>query len=92
MNNILDLYSTNRNVSMDSITSFAESPNARKAFKEFCRNLSQLGVTAEMIKEKGPEILNIFKSHSVAISGQTCDGNTADQSAVRDFFCEDCYL
>ena len=37
---------------ISTITSFAGSINTKKAYKEFCQNLHQNGVTAEMIGQK----------------------------------------
>ena len=55
-----------RTTSRASITSFAESLNTKKAYKQLCRNLFQIGVTSEMISQKEEEILNIFKPQDTA--------------------------
>lgn len=82
LNDILGLHRTASRVSMDSITSFAGSVNFKKAYKKFCKNLFQVGVTAEMINQKEREILNIFKSNSSAISLLIPDDPNADQSQL----------
>ena len=65
---------------MDSITSFSGSINTKRAFKRFCLNLYQIGVRAEIIKEKEAEILNIFEPRNTATSDQTDHRNTMDES------------
>ena len=52
LTDVLGLHRTNSRVSMASITSFAESVNTKKAYKRFCKNLFQIGVTSEMINQK----------------------------------------
>ena len=79
LNNILGLHRTTSSVSIDSITSFAGSTNTRSAFKKLCQNLYQIGVRAEMIKEKESDILNIFKAQNTAISGQIDNSNITGQ-------------
>lgn len=69
---------------MDSITAFAGSVSSRRAYKEFCKNLSQIGVTAEMINQKESEIFEIFKAQNTAISGRIRNSPIEDQ--VRAFF------
>ena len=77
MTDVLGLHRTVSRVSIDSIASFAGSINTKKAYKEFCKNLYQIGVTAEMIRVKESEILDIFKPHDTPISAQTDDSNIA---------------
>lgn len=71
---------SNSRVSIDSITSFAQSVNTKKAYKKFCKRLFQSGVTAEMINEKESEILSIFNAQNTGISGNIDDSSTEDQS------------
>ena len=86
LNNLLGQHCTNSRVAIDSPTSFAGSlhrtnsrasissfvgsTKTKAAFKKFCQNLYQIGVRAEMIREKESEILNIFKVQNTATSGQ----------------------
>ena len=91
LTNVLGLHHTNSTVSLDSITSFAGSINTKKVYKEFCQNLYQIRVTAEMISQKKSEIFNIFQPQNVAISVQKNGSNIAVQSQllrVSDF----CYV
>ena len=85
LTDVLGLHRTNSRVSIDSITSFAGSINTKKAYKKFCKNLFQIGVTSEMISEKEKEILDIFNAQSTATSSQIGDsGDIADQNQVSD--------
>ena len=90
LTDVLGLHRTSSRVSIESITSFAGSVNTKKAYKRFCKNLFQIGVTSEMISQKEKEILDIFNTQSVATSSQISDsGDIADQSqllVVSDFF------
>ena len=94
LTDILNLHHTNRRVSIDSITSFAGSVNSRRAYKEFCKNLFQIGVTAEMINQKENEIFEIFKAQNSAISGRIRNSLTVNETSnspvedqVKAFFC-----
>ena len=68
LNSLLGLHRTNSTVSINSVTSFAGSTKTRNAFKRFCQNLYEIGVRADMIKEKESEILNIFNPQNPAVS------------------------
>lgn len=88
LTDVLGLHRTSSRVSLDSITSFAGSVNTKRAFKKFCKNLFEVGVTAEIISQKESEILNILNPHNTVISGLEDDSNLADQSQllpVSDF-------
>ena len=82
LTDVLGLHRTNSRVSIASITSFAWSVNTKRAYKEFCKNLFQIGVTPEMIKQKEREILDIFQSQDTTISGQIDGSNIAGQSQL----------
>ena len=73
-----------RTTSKSSITSFAGSINTKTAYKRFCKNLFQMGVTSEMITQKEGEILNIFNEHQDTATGNKGNngGNIADQSPL----------
>ena len=95
LTDVLGLKHTNSTVSLDSITSFAGSINTKKAYKEFCKNLSQIGVTREMISQKEEEILNIFKTQNTTTNGQIDDDNSTGQGklpAVSNFSSVQLYL
>ena len=65
LTDLLGLHRTDSKISIDTISSFAGSVKTKKAFKRFCRNLFQIGVTAEMINQKEREILDIFETRDV---------------------------
>ena len=62
-----DVLGLHRTTSRVSITSFA-SINTKKAYKDLCKSLYQMGVKADMVSQKKSEILNILrvKIHSPA--------------------------
>ena len=72
-----------RTTTRSSITSFAGSINTKKAYKRFCKNLFQMGVTSEMIAQKEGEILNIFNEPQDTATGDE-GNNSADQSQVLE--------
>ena len=82
MTDVLGLHHSSTRVSIDSVASFAGSVNNKKAYKKFCRNLFQIGVTSEMIRQKEAEILDIFKHQGTTIRGQADNGNIADQGQL----------
>ena len=82
LNNLLGLHCTDLRVSRDSIASCAGSINTKMAFKKLFQDLYQIGVRAEMIKEKEGEIFNIFQPHNTSTSGLIDDSNDADQNKI----------
>ena len=54
------------------------------AYKRFCKNMFQLGVTSEMLTQKEAEILNIFNQPQDTATGGEGDngGNIADQKKL----------
>lgn len=79
LTDIFSLHHTDSRISVNSIASFAENVNTRKAYKQFCRNLYQVGVTENMIRQKEKEILEIFRTKSIVASSQTGDSNIGNQ-------------
>ena len=51
LTNVLGLHSTGSRISVTSIASFAENINTKEAYKQFYRNLHQIGVTEDMIRQ-----------------------------------------
>ena len=80
LNNVLGV-GLHRTVSRDSIVSFAGSINTKKAFKEFCKGLFEIGVTADIIRQKEKEIQDLLKP---ATSNQTDDSAFVDSSQLPD--------
>ena len=73
-----------RTTSKDSIVSFAGSINTKKVYKKFCKDLFEIGVTADMISQKGKEIQDIFKPQHPDASNQTDDSTIVDQSQLPE--------
>ena len=61
---ILALYSTNPGCSKTPRVGI----DTKKAFKKFCNSLYEIGVTAEVIKQKKEEVLNVFMLGNTATS------------------------
>ena len=68
-----------RTTSRSSITSFAPSINTKMAYKRFCKNLFQMGVTSEMITQKEGEILNMLNQPQDTTTGD--DGDNIDNQS-----------
>ena len=84
LTDVLGLYRTNSRVSIDSVTSLPGSVNTKKAFKKFFKGLYEIGVTAEMIRQKEGEIRNIFKPQKAATISDI-DGSTfANQNQLPE--------
>ena len=79
LTDVLGLHRTNSRVSVTSIASFADTTNTRMAYKQFCKNLYQIGITEDMILEKEQEILEILRSQGTVASGQIGGSNIGDQ-------------
>ena len=79
LTDVLGLHSTSSRISVTSIVSFTENINTREAYKQFCRNLYQIGVTEDMIRLKEKEILKILRPENMAASSQISSGNIGGQ-------------
>ena len=90
---VLGLHRTSSKVSVISIASFVKDADTRRAYRQFCKNLHQIGVTEDMIRQKENEILEILISQSTAASSQISSSNITNQleagcSHTRNFsFC-----
>ena len=87
MTTVLGLYRTNSRISVTSIASVAESTNSKKAYKQFCKILSQNGVPEDIIHQKEKEILEILKSQSMAATSQIGGSNVEDQGQLLGAGC-----
>ena len=70
-----------RTMSRDSIVSFAGSINTKKAYKKFCKGLFEIGVTADIIKQKEKEIQDMLKP---ATSNQIDDSTFVDPNQLPE--------
>lgn len=77
----LGLHRTSSRVSLISIASFVENANTRKAYRQFCKNLHDIGITEDTIVQKEQEILGILQSHSIVANSQI------DQSQLQGAGC-----
>ena len=68
---------------MTSIASFVENTNISTAYQEFCKNLHQIGVTEDLIREKEKEILEILRPQSMAAGSQIGGSNTGDKGQLQ---------
>ena len=80
-----------RTTSRTSITSFAGSINTKKAYKMFCKNLFQMGVTSEMITQKEGEILRMLNQPQDTASSDE-SGSSAQLLTVSYFFSPECFI
>ena len=84
INNLFDLHRTSSRVSIDSVASCASSSNTKKAFTKLFQDLYQMGVSADIIKEKEKEIFNIFQPQNAITGGQPgSDSNITNQNQLR---------
>ena len=65
-------------ISVTSIASFAANTNTEMAYKQFCEELYQIGVTEDMILQNKDKILEILRSQGMVASSQL------DSSKVED--------
>ena len=85
MAGVLGLHRTTSRV---SLTSLPGSINTKKAYKRFCKNLFQMGVTSDMITQKEGDILNMLKQpHDTATSDEVNgSGSSTEPFIVSHFF------
>jgi len=65
--------------SLSSVASFAVSVNSKEAWKQLCRDLHSIGVTADMIEDKKDQILGVFQNKSTTLVTME---NTTEQTQV----------
>ena len=86
LNNLFDLHRTSSTVSIDSVASCASSINTKKAFTKLFQDLYQMGVSADIIKEKEKEIFNILQHQNAITGGQLrsdmVGSNQVDSSTI----------
>lgn len=62
---ILGLHHTTSRLSLTPIPSYATNTNTTLAFKQLCKDLSQIGIAEDFIRLKENEILALFKSQGM---------------------------
>ena len=65
--------------SLSSVASFAASMDSKESWKQLCRDLHSIGVTADMIKAKKDQVLGLFQS---SITTPVVIENVPDQAQV----------
>ena len=79
-----------RRNSTSSIASFAASINSKETWKQLCRDLHKAGVTADIIRERKDQIVNLFQGSGppVAIEeileAQSTESSTSLEDYVSD--------
>ena len=78
---LLDLDGTTSKISIASIASL------EMAYKQFCNDLSQIGVTEDVIRRKGDRILEILKSQGIIASSRTgsSDKDQVPETAYHEY-------
>ena len=72
-----------RTTSRVSLTSLPGSINTKNAYKRFCKNLFQMGITSEIIAQKEGDILNMLNQpQDTATSEGNGSGNSAPLPTV----------
>lgn len=76
---ILGLDSSNSRIPLSSIASFAANPNTEIAYKQFCGDVYEIGVTEDMIHQQEDNILEILRSQGMITRSQTSGSNSGGQ-------------
>ena len=72
---ILGLHHTSSRISITSIASFsANNTDAEAAYRQFCNDLYQIGVTEDTFSQKEDEILDALKSQEMMVAGNQISG------------------
>ena len=74
----------NSRIPITSIVCFAANTDTKTAYKQFCNDLYQIGVTEDMVQGKEDRILEILRSQSMVASSQIRGSNARDQDQVLD--------
>ena len=72
----------NSRISIASIISFAAKTNTETAYKQFCEDLYQIGVTEDMTRQEKDRILDLLGSQSMVASSQLGGSKARDQGQV----------
>ena len=80
MAGVLGLHRTTSRV---SLTSLPGSVNTKKAYKRFCKNLLQMGVTSDMIAQREGDILNMLNQPQDIDTGPSVRGNGSGNNSAQ---------
>ena len=66
-----------------SIASFISDTNTRNAYKTFCKDLYEMGITEDIIHQKKRQILEILRSGDRVVGSQSGGSNIGGQRQLR---------
>ena len=81
---LLGLHGTNSRISVTSIATFAANTSTEIAYKQFRKDLHQIGVPDDLIQKNEDEIREIFKSQGMVASSQIGSSDTGDKDQVLE--------
>ena len=89
---LLGLHGTNSRIPVASIASFAANTNPEIAYKQFCKDLYQIGVTEEIIQQKEDQILEILEilRSQVMVTSSPIDNTEDEDQALETAYKEFC--
>ena len=92
---LFNLDGTNPKIPMTPIASFAANTNTEMAYKQFCKDLYQIGVNEDMIRQNEDKLLEILRSQDMVASNQIGDSDIEDKNQVLEVaykeYCKDLY-
>ena len=75
------------------IASFAAKADTETAYKQFCKDLCQIGITEDIIRQKEDKILEVLKSQGMVSNSQIVASDTREEDQVLEAaykqFCEE---
>ena len=85
-----------KSIPVTPIVSFAANADTEMAYKQFCRDLFQIGITNDIIRQKGDEILEILRSQGMVDNSQIVASDTRDEEdkileTAYKQFCEELF-
>ena len=87
---LLCLPGTNSRIPVTSIAAFVANTGTETAYKQFCNDLYEVGVTEDMARQNKDEILEILKSQGMVASTQVGCSDIRDKHALETAYHEYC--
>ena len=78
-------------IPVKSIISLIANTNVKTAYRQFCKDLSQIGVTEDMVRQKEDQILKILKSQGIIASSQIGSDNDQELEKAYLEYCKHLY-
>ena len=95
MTALLGLHETSSRISVTSIAACAADTNTEIAYKQFQKELHQIGVPEALLQKNDDEIRKILKSQGMVASSQIGSRDTGEKDQVLEAaykeYCEDLY-